>query len=88
MLTTEDADANNNVYPDGQAVGCCDILVTFSFSPTVVGETSSKESGHAESPRGLKGLTPCRHRTDQLYSSAGCILSEWNRSRVRLGSYR
>jgi len=47
MLTAEDADAYYNVNPDGQVVGFRDILVTSSFSPAVVGETPSKELGHA-----------------------------------------
>jgi len=51
MLTTEDADAYYNVHPDRQVVGFCDILVTFSFSPAVIRETPSKESGHVQSSR-------------------------------------
>jgi len=50
MLTAEDADAYYNVNPDGQVVRFRDILVTSSFSPAVVGETPSKELGHAEPP--------------------------------------
>ena len=48
MLTAEDADAYYNVNPDGQVVRFCDILVTSSFSPAVVGETPSRELGHVE----------------------------------------
>ena len=46
MLTTEDADADYDVHPSGESVGFADILVTCSTSTTVVGETSSRISGH------------------------------------------
>lgn len=49
MLTAKDTDADYNVHPGGQAVGISDILVTFSLSATVVGETSSKGSTHVGS---------------------------------------
>jgi hypothetical protein len=49
MLTTEDADAYDNVHPDGQLVGFRDILVTSSFSSAVVRETPSRGSGRVES---------------------------------------
>lgn len=51
MLTTKDADAHYNVHPGGQVVGFRDVLVTFPFSATVIGETPGGESVNVESPQ-------------------------------------
>lgn len=58
MLTTEDTDAHYNVHPGGQVVRFRDVLVTFPFSATVIGETPGGESAHVESS----------HQLEEIYS--------------------
>lgn len=75
MLTTEDADPDYDVHPDGQFIGFANIPVARPTGATVVGETPNRVSGDDRMSLRCKNLTPCRHHTGCLCPFVGCKLS-------------